>query len=158
MQTSKNHPLTIRAAEPGDQVALLEVMRRASLANPGDREALLANPDAFELPVEQLAAATACVAVRDGLPVGFAVVLRREDGDAELDGLFVEPSLWRMGAGRMLVERAKQLGLGLGATALHVIANPHADGFYRSVGFEPAGTLQMRFGVGTLMRLGLTPD
>ncbi|WP_421760350.1 GNAT family N-acetyltransferase [Devosia sp.] len=155
MQTSENHAVTIRAAVPADQIALLEVMRRASLANPGDREALLANPDAFELPVEQLDAATACVAVRDGLPVGFAVVLRREDGDAELDGLFVEPALWRIGAGRMLVERARELALDLGAGALHVIANPHADGFYRSVGFEPSGTFQTRFGVGTVMRLGL---
>ena len=155
MQTSENQVVTIRAAVPADQVALLEVMRRASLANLGDREALLANPDAFELPAEQLAAATGCVAMREGVPVGFAVVLRRQDGDAELDGLFVEPSLWRLGAGRMLVERARQLAVGLGATALHVVANPHADGFYRSVGFVAAGTFQTRFGVGMLMRLEL---
>lgn len=130
-------------------------MRRASLANPGDREALLANPDAFELPVEQLTAATACVAMRDAVPVGFAVVLRREDGDAELDGLFVEPALWRLGAGRKLVKRAAELAVDMGASALHVIANPHADGFYRAVGFVPAGKFQTRFGIGTLMRLKL---
>jgi GNAT superfamily N-acetyltransferase len=152
MTSTTNLP-TIRPAHAGDQRQLLDLMRRASLANPGDREALLANPDAIELPVEQLAEATACVAVRGDEPTGFAVVLPRDDGDAELDGLFVEPGLWRSGVGRALVRRAAELARAMGAKALHVIANPHADAFYHAVGFVPAGTIETRFGPGTVMRL-----
>ena len=67
---------------------LFELMRRASLANPGDREAA-------DVPEEQLRADTTCVAELHGVAVGFDVVLPRPDGEAELDGLFVEPHLCR---------------------------------------------------------------
>ncbi len=41
-----------------------------------------------------------------GAPAGFAVVVPRDDGNADLDGPFVEPDLWRGGFGRKLVEEA----------------------------------------------------
>ena len=41
--------------------------------------------------------------------VGFAVVLRRDDGNAELDGLFVEPALWRQGIGHALIGESLKL-------------------------------------------------
>jgi hypothetical protein len=66
---------------------------RASLGNPGDRDALLANPDAIALPIEQIAAGCVFVAERDGVVAGFAAVVPRPDGGAELDALFVEPPL-----------------------------------------------------------------
>ncbi|MDO8272302.1 MAG: hypothetical protein Q7U82_10350 [Gammaproteobacteria bacterium] len=46
--------ITIRTAQISDQKALEALQWRASLNNPGDREALLANPDAIELPLEQI--------------------------------------------------------------------------------------------------------
>ena len=48
--------VTIRPARVDEQPALESLQRRASLANPGDREALLAHPEAIALPVEQLEA------------------------------------------------------------------------------------------------------
>ena len=53
---------------------------RASLANPGDRDSLLANPDAIALPVEQIADGHVFVAEREGVIVGFAAVLRGRTG------------------------------------------------------------------------------
>ena len=60
-----------------------------------DREALLAHPDAIELPLQQITDGRTVVAESVGELLGFAVVLRRDDGDAELDGLFVDPAQWR---------------------------------------------------------------
>ena len=93
-----------RAAQPGEREALEALQRRASLNNPGDRDALLAHPDAIVLPAEQIARGDVIVAELDGVIAGFAAVLEREDGQAELDGLFVEPDRWRGGIGRLLVE------------------------------------------------------
>lgn len=45
---------------------LESLQRRASLPNPGDRDALLANPDAIALPIEQIAEGCVFLAQRDG--------------------------------------------------------------------------------------------
>ena len=66
----------------------------ASLRNPGDREALLANADAIEIPIEQIERGQLFVAETVGLISGFAAILLRDDGDTELDALFVEPDKW----------------------------------------------------------------
>lgn len=68
------------------------------------RESLLANPDAIALAVEQITDGHVFVAERDGVIVGFVAVVPRPDGNAELDALFVDPSLWKRGVGRLLVE------------------------------------------------------
>ena len=68
------------------------------------------------------------VAERDGVIVGFAAVLPRPDGDAELDALFVEPSLWKGGVGRLLVEHCADVARGRASRILHVVGNPHAEG------------------------------
>jgi GNAT superfamily N-acetyltransferase len=142
----------IRTARADEHAALESLQRRASLGNPGDREALLANPDAIALPIEQIAAGSVFVAERGGSVAGFAAVLPRPDGGAELDALFVEPHFWRLGIGRQLVDHAARIARGRQAGFLHVIGNPHAEGFYRSCGFDVTGTIETRFGVGLAMR------
>lgn len=92
----------MRAAGPADREALVALMRRASLANPGDRAAMLAHPEVIDIPADQLRPEATCIAERNGVVAGFSVVLPRPDGEAELDGLFVEPDLWRGGVGRVL--------------------------------------------------------
>jgi GNAT superfamily N-acetyltransferase len=94
---------TFRLAVPAERSALEELQRRASLMWEEDRAALLANPDAIELPLEQITGGRTVVAENAGQLLGFSVVLPRDDGDAELDGLFVEPTYWRHGLGRALV-------------------------------------------------------
>lgn len=132
---------------------MLEALQwRASLANPGDRDALRANPDAIELPPEQLTAGCVFVAERDGIVAGFASVVPREDGGAELDALFVEPHLWKHGIGRLLVDHICDVARVREARFLHVIGNPHAEGFYRSCGFQITGRIDTRFGAGLLMQ------
>jgi N-acetylglutamate synthase-like GNAT family acetyltransferase len=151
--TTPTHPVHVRLATPHEREALEALQRRASLANPGDRESLLANPDAIELPLEQIESGHVIVAEAEGGVLGFAAVVPREDGNAELDALFVEPGSWRRGVGRRLVERCSALARSLGATSLHVVGNPHAEGFYTACGFELLGTTETRFGPGLLMSL-----
>jgi hypothetical protein len=52
---SKASAVSIRAARTDEQRMLESLQRRASLSNPRDRDALLANPDAIALPIEQIA-------------------------------------------------------------------------------------------------------
>jgi len=128
---------------------------RASLSNAGDRDALIANPDAIALPIEQIAAGCVFVAERDGVVAGFAAVVPRPDGRAELDALFVEPHLWKHGIGRRLVDHVAEVAHVRAASFLHVIGNPHAAGCYFSCGFCVTGTVETRFGVGLAMRRSL---
>lgn len=144
--------ISVRPASPAERAALEDIQRRASLRNPGDRAALLANPDCIELPIEQIEAGGVLVAELAGTVQGFAAILPRDDGDAELDALFVEPDAWRRGIGRALLEACCAAARVAGARCLHVVGNPHAEGFYDSCGFKMLGTTQMRFGMGLLMK------
>jgi GNAT superfamily N-acetyltransferase len=148
--------IAIRLAVPAERHALEELQRRASLVWEEYREALLANPDAIELPVQQIEEGRVCVAEDAQALLGFSAVLPRDDGDAELDGLFVEPAVWRRGVGRALVERAAQTASASGARALHVVANPRAEDFYRACGFVRTGESATRFGTALTMRLALS--
>jgi len=136
--------LTIRMAKPEEQAVLEALQRRASLALGEYNEQLEAHPDAIELPVEQIERGEVIVASLGDRLAGFAAVVI--DGEvAELDGLFVEPELWRQGIGAALVDvavhEARRQGL-----AMTVIANPTAREFYERCGFMLEGKAQTRFG------------
>ncbi len=147
----------IRLARHAERWDLERLQWRASLSNPADRQALLANPDAIALPVEQITDGNVFVAERDGRTVGFAAVLPRADGDAELDALFVEPALWRGGIGRALIEHCVTVARQRSSRILHVVGNPHAEGFYVACGFCTSGSVDTRFGAGLAMQLELIP-
>lgn len=138
--------ITIRIAEPGEQAALQALQRRASHSP----------PDADELPLEQIAAGYVYVAVQDSVVVGFSSVLPREDGDIDLDGLFVEPGRWRRRIGTSLVRDTIRRATLREGRWLHVIANPAAEAFYLACGFAFDGETQTRFGVARTMRKPLT--
>ncbi len=95
------------------------------------------------------------MAEADDTVAGFAAILPRADGDSELDALFVEPLAWRRGIGRALVKHCCRAAAAAGSTSLHVLGNPHAEGFYRSCGFTTLGAQQTRFGIGFRMKRGL---
>lgn len=130
----------IRLAQPEELEELEDLQRRASLALPDYRVQLEANPDAIHLPPAQIANGQVLVAELDGRIAGFAALV-----GGELDGLFVEPELWRGGVGRALIdaatEQAREKGL-----AVTVTANPAAREFYERCGFAVEGEAQTRFG------------
>jgi GNAT superfamily N-acetyltransferase len=130
----------IRVAQPKEREELEALQWRASLANEEDRPHLEANPDAIELPAEQVESGQVMVAELDGNIAGFAAIV-----GGELDGLFVEPALWRRGVGAALVEAATLLARRRGLS-LSVVANPAAREFYEKCGFMIEGEAQTRFG------------
>ncbi|HEY4114119.1 MAG TPA: GNAT family N-acetyltransferase [Rhizomicrobium sp.] len=138
--------IQIRPARVEERGALEDLQRRASLAWEEYREALLAHPDAIALPEAQIADGRVAVAEVNGEITGFVVVLPRADGEAELDGLFVEPAHWGKWIGRLLVEQAERMARAIGGPALHVIANPQALGFYEKCGFVEQRRAETRFG------------
>jgi GNAT superfamily N-acetyltransferase len=137
--------LTVRLARPEERLKLEDLQRRASMALPDYRAQLEAHPDAIALPAEQIEQGQVIVAELDGRVAGFAAVV-----GGELDGLFVEPELWRSGIGAALVEQATHEARRRGL-ALMVVANPHALDFYRKCGFSVEGTAETRFGPGIRM-------
>jgi GNAT superfamily N-acetyltransferase len=137
--------LRIRPARLEERSRLEDLQRRASLALDNYREALLAHPDAIELPAEQIDRGEVIVAELDDRIAGFAVILDHH-GKAELDGLFVEPDLWRQGIGTALVEAATHEARRRGLSLLTVVANPAAEAFYARCGFAAEGTTDTRFG------------
>lgn len=142
----------IRSAIISEHKELEALQWRASLTNSGDRDALLTNPDAIGLPIEQIAEGAVFVSERNCAIVGFAALAPRPDGDIELDALFVDPEVRRCGVGRSLVDHCVQIVRSQGLAALCVIGNPHAYDFYSACGFSVVGTMETRFGPGILMR------
>ena len=125
----------IRRAERDDLDAVREIFRSASLANEGDREALLTHPETLEFPED---------AVLDGR------VRAAVDGGAV--DLFVAPTHMRRGFATALV---RHLLAEADVSAIEVTANPHAMAFYRSVGFVDDGVAETRFGPAPRMRLSV---
>ena len=145
----------IRPAIPAEREALEALQLRASMGNEGDREALLRHPDAIEIPLAQILAGSVFVLEQNGALAGFCAIVPREDGDTELEALFVEPGIQRQGIGKRLVEHCAGIARSKGSTTLHVIGNLHAEQFYLACGFSAIGRFETRFGPGLLMRLPL---
>ena len=135
----------LRLARIEELGELEDLQRRASLALDEHRDTLLAHPEAIALPFEQIKRGEVVIAEIDGRIAGFAVVLDR-DGAAELDGLFVEPGLWRHGIGSALVEEAVHQARSRGLSLMTVVANPGAKEFYERCGFTVEGSAETRFG------------
>lgn len=149
--------ILVRFARRDERQALEELQRRASLEWDDHRADLLAHPDAMALAVDQIEAERVHIAeFRDRIG-GFCVVLSRPDGDAELDGLFVEPHTWRQGIGRRLVDEAAKVAAAEQATWLYVIAGRRALPFYAECGFELLGETSTRFGPAFVMRKRARP-
>ncbi len=138
--------MRIRPARIEEREALEDLQRRASLALGTYNERLQENPDAIELPMAQIETGEVLVAEADGRIAGFAALV-----GGELNGLFVEPDLWRQGIGKALVGAAVHEARRRGLSMMTVVANPSAREFYEKCGFVVEGEAQTRFGPGLRM-------
>ncbi|NYJ04183.1 GNAT family N-acetyltransferase [Petropleomorpha daqingensis] len=146
--------IDVRAATAADEAAVARIFRSASLSNEGDRDVLLAHPEALVLADGLLARGRTRVATSgDGTVVGFAGTRPTGPGVLELDDLFVDPGARRLGAARRLIQRIVAEAAEEGIDRIEVTANPHALGFYEAVGFVADGRAGTEFGSGLRMHL-----
>jgi GNAT superfamily N-acetyltransferase len=149
-------PIDVREATAADEPEVARIFRSASLANAGDREALLAHPDTLVLDDGLLARGRTRVATTtDGSVVGFASTRPTRRGVLELDDLFVDPPARRRGAARQLVRRIVAEAGAEGVVRIEVTANPHALDFYEAVGFVADAPEDTELGSGLRMHLDL---
>ncbi|MEO7201966.1 MAG: GNAT family N-acetyltransferase [Candidatus Tumulicola sp.] len=146
---------SIRFAALDERSALEDLQLRASIALPTYRDDVLRHPEVIHLSPSLIQQKRVRVAEQGGAPVGFVALLAPEEGVSELDGLFVDPDLWRKGIGCALVRDACALACAEGTQSIHVIANPDAVEFYRICGFETVGETQTQFGPAPRMLLEL---
>ena len=147
--------VAVRTAVVADLPALRQLFRRSSLSNEGDRELMLAHPELVGPTDAAVAERRTRVAVAaDRTVVGFATGRRLQGGVLELEDLFVDPNWMRRGVGRRLVEDVVDVAKRRGIDRIEVTANPHADAFYRSVGFVYIGQAETEFGPAARMVLG----
>ncbi|MFI1224873.1 MULTISPECIES: GNAT family N-acetyltransferase [unclassified Streptomyces] len=59
----------------------------------------------------------------------------------ELDLMFVADQAQGLGVGRLLVAHLHEEARSAGLTGVRIVSHPPAEGFYRSVGAEPVGTV-----------------
>ena len=143
--------IIVRLARLQEREFLEALQRRASLSNEGDRQALMDNPDALKLPADKIENGLVFVAEQGSWVKGFAANLSLNDGNMELDALFVDPEYWNQGVGRLLVEYCACKAKTAGASCLNVTGNSHAEGFYLSCDFKKIGVIETQFGIGLLM-------
>jgi len=149
----------VRTGTPADLPVLRGLFRRSSLSNEGDREALLANPHTLEFSGEGLAEGRTRVAVGvDGTIVGFTTSVALGRSVQEVEDMFVDPVRQRRGIGRQLMQDLVTTARRAGVARIEVTANPHAEAFYRSVGFVRTHGLEMEFGPASRMELTLAGD
>jgi GNAT superfamily N-acetyltransferase len=142
--------VSIRRARRRDRSALGALKLRSSLAWGEHVEELTALAEASEVPEEHLAQA---LVARDGdIILGFVTVLARDDGEGEIEDLFVAPDAWRRGVGRRLVAAAEAAAVSAGLRSLRVVAGERALPFYERSGFKVAGKVQTRFAPALLLR------
>jgi GNAT superfamily N-acetyltransferase len=145
----------VRRAAPGEELAVAEVHVRAWLAA---YRGLIEDEYLDDLRAEDRAAVHSfgasdpeapetLIAVEDGEILGFVSCGPSRDADTpgagEIFALYVDPSRWSGGVGRLLMrearERLRQRGLGEG-TLWVLEGNEMAERFYRAEGWEPDGT------------------
>jgi len=144
----------VRDADAHGGPVLARIFREASLANAGDREALLAHPEALTPAADRLLRGGTRVATSaDGTVVGFATTRPTDPGVLELDDLFVDPTAMRTGVARDLLLDIVTGAERAGVSRIEVTANPHALGFYAAIGFVVVARVDTEFGPGQRMHL-----
>ena len=130
-------PARFRRAHPDDAPAITRLMLR-SKRHWGYSEAFMAaTSPAMSLEPEDLERPTDRVEVleMEGELLGL-FRLRRHTELAFLEDLFVDPAAMGRGYGRMLFERAAEVGRDWGLGVMEFESDPYAESFYRHLGAE----------------------
>ncbi len=139
MVTGCPEPVMIRAARPDEAAAISELAVRSKGHWGYNRSFLEACRDDLALSPTEIATSPVYVYENDNSLCGFYRLLPAGDHAAELDALFVDPSAIGQGVGRRLWEHAVSTAGALGYRELLIQSDPHAEGFYRTMGAKRIG-------------------
>jgi GNAT superfamily N-acetyltransferase len=73
--------------------------------------------------------------------VGFYALISAPPPQIVLEHLWVKPSYIRQGVGQQLFVHAMRTAAEVGATAVEITADPHAEGFYHRMGAQRIGVM-----------------
>lgn len=140
--------IEIRRARSEDADILTELAMRAKASWGYDQAFMAACRAELTMTPERLSAWTVWVAEAEGKIAGMIALSR--NGDAEVEGFFVEPSLQGKGLGGALMTTLLEDCRAKSATTLMVDADPNAETIYARLGFatvgrSPSGSIPGRF-------------
>ncbi len=129
--------MTVRRAAAGDAGRLTRVVR-TSRAYEGPYASMV---EGYRVGPDYIEAHRVFVAADDttGRVLGFyALVL----DPPELDLMFVADEAQGRGIGRLLAAHLREEARAAGLAGVRIVSHPPAEGFYRSIGAEPVGTVR----------------
>jgi GNAT superfamily N-acetyltransferase len=121
--------MTIRPARPDEAAALSELALRSKAHWGYDAEFLDRCRAVLTLRSDEIEARRTVLAEEDEKVQGFYTL-----DDGELGNLWIDPGHLRKGVGGRLWAHAVETARALGFKELSVVADPHAEGFYRAMG------------------------
>jgi GNAT superfamily N-acetyltransferase len=128
----------IRRAEPSDAAVLTAIAFAAKRYWEYPEEWLGLWADELTVDPEYIGTHETWVAEDETCVLGWCALSRDEDA-ASLDHCWVKPDAIGRGIGRTLVQQAGASAAGLRLACLDVISDPHAEAFYRKLGFRRIG-------------------
>jgi GNAT superfamily N-acetyltransferase len=141
--------ITLRPADPSEADVLTDLCLRSKAVWGYDATFMAKCRAELTLTAADIAAHAIMVAERDGTVVGMAQVALH-GASAEIDKLFVDPTVLRSGAGRALYDWCIETARKAGAKLITMDADPDAAPFYRRMGalddgVTPSGSIAGRF-------------
>ncbi len=129
----------IRRAQPSEAGALSELALRSKGHWGYAPDFLAACREDLALSRDDIATSAVYVHAEGNVALGYYRLLLQDDGVAELDALFVEPSAMGQGVGKRLWQHAVVTAREQGCSAMVFQSDPHAEGFYLAMGAERIG-------------------
>lgn len=150
---TQSDPALIRKAQPEEAATLGELALRSKGHWGYDAKFLEACREDLALSAEEISASPVWVQEGDAGLAGYYRLLPVENGAAELDALFVDPSAMGQGVGRRLWDHAVATATELGFSELIIYSDPYAEGFYKAMGAVRTGDSESTVTPGRLLPL-----
>lgn len=132
--------MNLRCGVPADIPALNAIALEAKAQWGYSREQLQAWSEDLTVTAESMLARPVCVAQEKGQLIGFAQVAT-DTQPWELWAMWVRPSHMGKGAGKALLDWARELAAAAGQSELAIDADPNASGFYQHCGARLVGAV-----------------
>ena len=131
----------IRAVEPAeaDAISAIAMQSKAYWGYSADFMAACEAELTYDAAMIESSAQTFIGAQAATALVGFYALAWRSSECCELEALFVMPEYIGKGAGRELLEHAKQQAVREGVPVMRIQGDPHAENFYRQAGARVVG-------------------